>query len=162
MNSRRLRLFSLLLVLAAFTVGFAAAASDDDDDKAKKKKKKGKGPEIVQVDLSKLHPGIAQYIRDTKGAITSGKTEPKKKKKKKEDDDDDDQRGQNREGKAGREISLADAIGIVERTGQGVVVKAERRKDADEHPFRIDLVSKDGVRTKVYLDRNGRQSKQKD
>jgi hypothetical protein len=69
---------------------------DDDDDKKKdskkdddKKKDDGKKPNIVQVDLNKLPPGLAKQIM-AELAKSKGKGDDKKKDSKKDDDDDDD------------------------------------------------------------------------
>jgi len=73
----------------------------DDDDNKKKDDKKGddkktdtKKPNIVQVDLNKLPPGLAKQVLER--AVVTGKSDDKKKdddkNKSKKDDDDDDKK----------------------------------------------------------------------
>ena len=170
MNVTRYHFLGLFLLLASLSVGLAAASDDGDKDSKGKGKGKGKGKsEIVQVDLSKLHPGIAQYIRDqiaNQGNVQEpmkGKGQDDDKKKKgepKKGEESKGKKGEEPKGKKGEpkkamEISLSDAIRIAEKSG--TVVKAERRGDSDEPTtFRIDVIGADGSRTKLTLDAAGR------
>jgi hypothetical protein len=186
MNVTRYHFLGLFLLLASLSVGLAAASDDGDKDSKGKGKGKGKGKsEIVQVDLSKLHPGIAQYIRDqiaNQGNVQEpmkgkGQDDDKKKKgepkkgeesKGKKGEEPKGKKGEEPKGKKGEEpkgkkgepkkameISLSDAIRIAEKSG--TVVKAERRGDSDEPTtFRIDVIGADGSRTKLTLDAAGR------
>jgi hypothetical protein len=157
MTSSFYRRIGLLLLFASLTVGLAAAdASDDEQEKGKGKDKgKGKGAtNIVQVDLNKLHPGIAQYILDhidgkgTKGA--KGKDD--KKGPGKGDEKKKDKKGDGKKG--GKEITLVEAINIASRTG--TVLKAERKGDAAEATFKIEVLGSDGAKTKLSMDAFGR------
>lgn len=145
-------------------VSMVVYANDTDEEQPGKGKDKGKGKgktEIVQVDLSKLHPGIAQYVREN--ALVSGDTKGKEKGKKK---DEPEKKGKGKgepesepkkKGKGKGEaktITLADAINIGERSG--TVVKAESRGEGDERTFKLEVRGRDGEKTKLSLDAFGR------
>jgi uncharacterized membrane protein YkoI len=161
MNSLRFRFIGLSLIAVCLCVSLAIA--DGDDEQKGKGKGKGKGKsEIVQVDLSKLHPGIAQYIRDhLQGqGEPKGKDEKKGKGEQKKGKDEkkgkgDEKKGKGETKKGGMEIGLSDAIRIAEKTGHGTATKAERRKDKDEPPFRVELRNTEGVKTTVSIDAAG-------
>lgn len=144
----------MFLLFASLTVGLAAGASDEEQEKGKGKDKgKGKGStDIVQVDLNKLHPGIAQYIRDQIGAKGAKGKDDKKGEPGKGDEKKKDKKGEGK--KAGKEITLVDAINIASRTG--TVVKAERKGEAADATFKIEVRGSDGAKTKLNLDAFGR------
>jgi len=154
------RLTGVALLFASLTLGLIAAENDEFQEKGKGKGK-GKGKsEIVQVDLSKLHPGIAQYIRDQIGQDYKGKDEMKKGKGKgkgeaKSTPEPEPKKKAESKGKGkGKLISLADAISIGERSG--TVIKAERRGEAADATFKLEVLGSDGAKTRISLDANGR------
>jgi uncharacterized membrane protein YkoI len=165
MRSLLFRTTGAMIFLVA--VAMVVTASDKDEDQPGKGKGKGKGKsDIVQVDLSKLHPGIAQYVREN--ALVSGDVKGKDKGKKKDEPEkkgkgkgkgeakypEPEKKGKGKGKGEARTISLADAISIGERSG--TVVKAERKGEGADATYRLDIRSRDGEKTKMTLDAYGR------
>jgi hypothetical protein len=166
-------------------VSMVVMASDMEDEQPGKDKGKGKGKtNIVQVDLSKLHPGIAQYVRENalvgqdgdKGKKKKGESEPEKKKGKGEakstSEPEAKKKGKGKgeakstsepeakkKGKGKGEattITLADAVRIGERNG--AVVKAERKGDGADAVYKLDIRNSNGEKTRLNLDAFGRST----
>ncbi len=158
-------------MLACLFLSGASLAQDDAKGKSKGKGKgKGKGPEIVELDLGKLPPDLAKAIRDR---LQSQGHEEKKAKDKKGKKDmteqygqkgyqgqkghQDEYKGKDKKGKGkGKTISLADAIRAAEAQGAGEAVKAERKTKDGVTQFKVELLARDGSKSKIALDARGR------
>jgi uncharacterized membrane protein YkoI len=86
-----------------------------------------KKPTIIEVDLSKLPPDVARQLTEALKAREEVKP-----------------------------ISLSEAISAAEKAGKGQAIKAEREGESVETRFRIELVSKDGTRTRLVLGPSGK------
>jgi uncharacterized membrane protein YkoI len=84
-------------------------------------------PNIIEIDVSKLPPELAKQLLDSV--------------KKKEDV---------------KPISLVEAITIAEKAGKGQATRAEVKGQGAEAQFRVDLVTKDGTRTRMTLSAAGK------
>jgi uncharacterized membrane protein YkoI len=153
--------------LAGQLTAYLASASDEktgtgffeDDQKGKgKEDKKGKGKEdkkkeqVVTVDLNKLPPDLAKqllkYLRD---AEEKGKGKEKGAGKGKDKGKD---KGAEKKG-GGKVISLEEAIAIAEKLGKGKAVKAERKGEGSDASFKVEVVGKDGTKSKIQLNAQG-------
>lgn len=137
-----------LACLAGLLLGLTLCLSGPTFAQKGEGKGKGKGqPEIVEVDLSKLPPGLAMLIRDALKA-----PEPKAKEKgKKKDDGKKDKDGK----KKAKDISLTDAIRIAETVSKGECVKAERKSKDGQTQFKLEVLARDGSKERLTLDARG-------
>ena len=117
--------------------------ADKDDPKGKGKGKDGKS-QLVTVDLNKLPPDVAKQVLKA--------LEPDKK-------EADKGKGKGK-GKGGaKSISLVEAITIAEKITKAQATKADRKDKDGVIEFKIDLLTKDGAKTKVTLDAKGQSLK---
>src|SRR5262245_58436192 len=117
----------LLLSVFAIIGGFGLVGLSLADDKDAKGAKDKSKPNVVEVDLSKLPPDVAKQVLESL--------------KKKEDV---------------KPISLVEAIGIAEKAGKGQATKAERKGEGSETQFQVDVVGKDGEKTRISLSAAGK------
>ena len=92
-----------------------------------KAKEPAKKPNVIEIDLSKLPPDVAKAVRDSLKA--SEEVKP---------------------------LSLTEAIGIAEKSSKGQAVKAERDGDGADARFKIDVIAKDGTRSRINLNATGK------
>jgi hypothetical protein len=127
--SRKLAATALMTSLC---FGIVLMGGAGEGKKAKKERNN------VQVDLNKLPPGIAKQV--------VAEVEVKEEKK-----------GKKKDGKsAASDVSLIDAIKAAERLNKGSAFKADRKGEPGEYRFKVDLVDRQGVKTKVTLDNAGK------
>jgi hypothetical protein len=141
-----------LACLAGLLLGLTLCLSGPTFAQKGEGKGKGKGKaqaEVVEVDLSKLPPGLAQQIRDALKA-----PEPKAKEKGKKDDGKKDKKDKDAKKKA-KDISLTDAIRIAETVGKGECVKAERKSKDGQTEFKLEVLTRDGSKERLTLDPRG-------
>src|SRR5262245_48114474 len=106
------------LVLVLLACPFLTLAGGGDGDKPAKGKGKGKGGDVVEIDLGKLPPALAQELRAQLAG--AGKK------------------------KGAKVISLTEAIRVAEAQGKGEVTSAQRRQEGGVIQFRIDVVRENG------------------
>jgi hypothetical protein len=145
---RVLSVIGLAMVACVLFSGLGTAAQGELKDKGKKGK--GKGPEIVEIDLSKLPPSLARELRDS--LRTPGTPEPKKDKK----DKKDKKKGEDKKSK-GKTINLMEAIRIAQSNANGEAVKAERKTKDGLTQFKVEVLSSSGEKSKIYLDDRGKR-----
>jgi hypothetical protein len=176
---RRIWAIGVVVGLCLSGPGRAEAKKDKDDAKAKPAPKS----QVVPVDLSKLPPDVAKRLKELgigapdkpaakpepakpEPAKPAAKPEPAKpaakpapgnklppglaKKEKAEDKKPEDGKG------GGKAISLIEAIAIAEKSGHGKVVKAEAEEDDGTVQFKLELVGKDGKKSRIELDAAGK------
>jgi uncharacterized membrane protein YkoI len=115
-----------MLSLLALATGLYLALPAGTQGQDGQKKGKGQKSEVVEVDLSKLPPELAQKLREYQGKGT------------------------------GKGISLIQAIKIVEATGKGDVERAERRTKKGETVFHIEVNTGERERLRFTLDAHGK------
>jgi hypothetical protein len=125
-----------LLALAG-VIAFGCVARADEK---KKDETTGKGPTIIQIDISKLPPDVQKEL--LKAIVAQGKKEEKKEEKKTTP--------------AKNAISLSDAIKIAEKIGNGQAVKAESKGEGNDLTFKIEVLGKGGEKKKIELDASGK------
>ncbi|MBL8798606.1 MAG: hypothetical protein JNM56_32215 [Planctomycetia bacterium] len=136
---------TLFALLAAASL---AAADDKKEEKKKLDKKPADAPAVIQLDASKLPPELLKKLVEAAGA------QPAKPKGEKPTE-------AVKPSASVKTISLGEAIGIAEKQAKGTAAKAER-KDHPEVHFKIEVVGKDGAKTKVELTADGKQRAKKD
>src|SRR5262245_58985401 len=83
-------------------------------------------PNVIEVDLSKLPPDVAKQILET---LKKEEAKP---------------------------ISLTEAINIAEKAGKGQAIKAERKGEGADTQFQVEVVGKDGARSRISLNAAGK------
>ncbi|MFN4261905.1 MAG: PepSY domain-containing protein [Gemmataceae bacterium] len=148
-----MRLLIWTWAMAAGTLFTVYNFSEADPGKDKDKDKK---PNLVQVDLNKLPPGVAKHVEkaareDKAPPAADQKPKPLEQAKK------DDKKGPPK--KDGKSISLIEAISIAEKESGGTVIKAER-KDHPEPHFKVDVLDGKGNKTKLHVSTAGKVSQE--
>jgi uncharacterized membrane protein YkoI len=126
------------MLIAFITLGLLVSLTMADDKKADKDPPKGK-PNIVEIDLSKLPPEVAKQLLEATQKAKTTKEAPKPVKT----------------------ITLIEAITIAEKTTKGEATKADKKGEGTETHFKIDVVGKDGKKSKVELTYDGKPKEKK-
>lgn len=150
--------------LCALLFAFTLTARADEEPKKKDAPKAEEKRIVIMLDASKLPPDVLKKL------LELGTAEPKKgsptPEAKKAPPGLAKKQGQKKPGapekkptapekKAGKVISLAEAIAIAEKIGGGQATKAERKGEGEELHFKIEVEGKGGSKQKIELNANG-------